>query len=236
MEKLEQRIIEIRENINFLDEKMNKMYSAYEIARDKKEDAEVNLEILNSQKKDLSSKMLNKQISKVSLVLMPLILCLFGYICVLKVHFTSEELISNILLIIAGVFLCLLLGYLLSYAITKFLVYFTSSKLLFANLDDDILKINKEIKVINKKIRMTSKMLKEYKVNEKDCVEKYTSLCGKYNLSKKTLDEVENLYFDKTKSIISELKTYNLYNLIMSLSDEEKIKFINNIETIIIKK
>ena len=91
----------------------------------------------------------------------------------------------------------------------------------------DVIKAHSRIKVI---------LSLEYKVNEKDCVEKYTSLCGKYNLSKKTLDEVENLYFDKTKSIISELKTYNLYNLIMSLSDEEKLKFINNIETSIIKK
>ena len=68
MEKLEKRIIEIREKINFLNEEMNQMYSAYEIAKDKKEDAEVNLEILNNQKKDISSKILNKQISKVSFV------------------------------------------------------------------------------------------------------------------------------------------------------------------------
>ena len=36
MEKLEKRIIEIRENINFLNQEMNEMYSAYEIAKDKK--------------------------------------------------------------------------------------------------------------------------------------------------------------------------------------------------------
>ena len=33
MEKLEKRIIEIREKINFLNEEMNQMYSAYEIAK-----------------------------------------------------------------------------------------------------------------------------------------------------------------------------------------------------------
>ena len=59
MEKLEKRIIEIRENINFLNQEMNEMYSAYEIAKDKKEDAEVNLEILNNQKKGISSKILS---------------------------------------------------------------------------------------------------------------------------------------------------------------------------------
>ena len=51
MEKLEKKIIEIRENIDFLGERMNETYSAYESSKDKKEDAEVNLEILNGQKK-----------------------------------------------------------------------------------------------------------------------------------------------------------------------------------------
>ena len=51
MEKLEKRIIEIRDDIQFLDEKMNKTYSDYEVAKDKREDAEVNLEILINQKK-----------------------------------------------------------------------------------------------------------------------------------------------------------------------------------------
>ena len=43
MEKLEKRIIEIRDDIQFLDEKMNKTYSDYEVAKDKREDAEVNI-------------------------------------------------------------------------------------------------------------------------------------------------------------------------------------------------
>ena len=50
----------------------------------------------------------------------------------------------------------------------------------------------------------------------------YSGLCLKYNSNKELLDEVESLYFDKTKNIVSDLKTYNLYSLLNSLSEDDR--------------
>ena len=211
MEKLEKRIIEIREKINFLNEEMNQMYSAYEIAKDKKEDAEVNLEILNNQKKDISSKILNKQISKVSFVLVPLIFIILLNEIYIKINLSKLSLINDILLIISLLFLVLIISIFLSFIIVKILSKFNSSNTLFITIDNDIKKLKKEEKEINKKIKATTKILKEYKKIEKEYVSNYSQLCTKYNDSKAKLDEIENTYFNKTKKILNDLKTYNIY-------------------------
>ena len=231
MEKLEKRIIEIREKINFLNEEMNQMYSAYEIAKDKKEDAEVNLEILNNQKKDISSKILNKQISKVSFVLMPLIFIILLNEIYIKINLSKLSLINDILLIISLLFLVLIISISLSFIIIKILSKFNSSNTLFITIDNDIKKLKKEEKEINKKIKATTKILKEYKKIEKEYVSNYSQLCTKYNDSKAKLDEIENTYFSKTKKILNDLKTYNIYTTLNSLSKEDReyiLKSINN--------
>ena len=222
MEKLEKRIIEIRENINFLDERMNETYSAYEIAKDKKEDAEVNLEILNGQKKDISSKIFNKQLSKVSVVLMPLNFILFGYLTIINLNFDKMPLLNCLTLILSGLFLSLVSGLILSVISVKILKFVIPSEILFISIDKDIRKLKKEDKLISKRIKNTTKLLKEYKSNEKEYAEMYSSLCLKYNSSKELLDEIESLYFDKTKTIVSDLKTHNLYNLLTSLSEDDR--------------
>ena len=56
--------------------------------------AEVNLEILNGQKKDISSKIFNKQLSKVSVVLMPLNFILFGYLTIINLNFDKMPLLN----------------------------------------------------------------------------------------------------------------------------------------------
>lgn len=229
MEKLERRIIEIRENINFLDEKMNQMYSAYEIAKDKKEDAEVNLEILNSQKKDISTKIHNKQISKVSIVLVPLNLVFFEYLVFTDIHFGKTLLLSNTLLIISMFFIGILCGYILSFIFVKILNSLISTDWIML-FDKDIKVLRKEERLLNKKIKNTSKLLKEYRSNEKEYAEKYSSLCTKYNSSKELLDEVESLYFDKTKLYINDLKTYSLYSLLTSLSEDDREYIVNSIK------
>lgn len=231
MEKLEKRIIEIREKINFLNEEMNQMYSAYEIAKDKKEDAEVNLEILNNQKKDISSKILNKQISKVSFVLVPLIFIILLNEIYIKINLSKLSLINDILLIISLLFLVLIISISLSFIIVKILSKFNSSNTLFITIDNDIKKLKKEEKEINKKIKATTKILKEYKKIEKEYVSNYSQLCTKYNDSKAKLDEIENTYFNKTKKILNDLKTYNIYTTLNSLSKEDReyiLKSINN--------
>ena len=231
MEKLEKRIIEIREKINFLNEEMNQMYSAYEIAKDKKEDAEVNLEILNNQKKDISSKILNKQISKVSFVLVPLIFIILLNEIYIKINLSKLSLINDILLIISLLFLVLIISIFLSFIIVKILSKFNSSNTLFITIDNDIKKLKKEEKEINKKIKATTKILKEYKKIEKEYVSNYSQLCTKYNDSKAKLDEIENTYFNKTKKILNDLKTYNIYTTLNSLSKEDReyiLKSINN--------
>ena len=231
MEKLEKRIIEIREKINFLNEEMNQMSSAYEIAKDKKEDAEVNLEILNNQKKDISSKILNKQISKVSFVLVPLIFIILLNEIYIKINLSKLSLINDILLIISLLFLVLIISIFLSFIIVKILSKFNSSNTLFITIDNDIKKLKKEEKEINKKIKATTKILKEYKKIEKEYVSNYSQLCTKYNDSKAKLDEIENTYFNKTKKILNDLKTYNIYTTLNSLSKEDReyiLKSINN--------
>lgn len=220
MEKLEKRIIEIRENINFLDERMNETYSAYEIAKDKKEDAEVNLEILNGQKKEIASKIFNKQLSKVSIVLMPLNFILFGYLTVINLDFNKIG--SCLVLILSALFLSLICGMVLSIIVLEILKFIIPSDILFISIDKDIAKLKREDKQINKKIKNTTKLLKEYKSNEKEYAEMYSSLCLKYNSSKELLDEVESIYFDKTKTIFKDLKTYNLYTLLNSLSEDDR--------------
>ena len=231
MEKLEKRIIEIREKINFLNEEMNQMYSAYEIAKDKKEDAEVNLEILNNQKKDISSKILNKQISKVRIVQEPLIFIILLNEIYIKINLSKLSLINDILLIISLLFLVLIISIFLSFIIVKILSKFNSSNTLFITIDNDIKKLKKEEKEINKKIKATTKILKEYKKIEKEYVSNYSQLCTKYNDSKAKLDEIENTYFNKTKKILNDLKTYNIYTTLNSLSKEDReyiLKSINN--------
>lgn len=220
MEKLEKRIIEIRENINFLDERMNETYSAYEIAKDKKEDAEVNLEILNGQKKEIASKIFNKQLSKVSVVLIPLNFILFGYLTIINLDFNK---IGNcLILILSALFLSLICGLVLSIIVLEILQFIIPSDVLFISIDKDIRKLKKESRQVSKKITNTSKLLKEYKANEKEFAEMYSGLCLKYNSNKELLDEVESLYFDKTKNIVSDLKTYNLYSLLNSLSEDDR--------------
>ena len=231
MEKLEKRIIEIREKINFLNEEMNQMYSAYEIAKDKKEDAEVNLEILNNQKKEISSKILSKQISKVSFILVPLIFILLLNKIYIKINISKLTLINDILLIISLLFLVLIISIFLSFIIVKILSKFVSSDTLFITIDKDIKKLKKDEKEINKKIKATTKILKEYKKIEKEYVSNYSQLCTKYNDSKEKLDEIENTYFNKTKKILNDLKTYNIYTTLNSLSKEDReyiLKSINN--------
>lgn len=228
MEKLEKRIIEIRENINFLDERMNETYSAYEIAKDKKEDAEVNLEILNGQKKEIASKIFNKQLSKVSVVLMPLNFILFGYLTIMNLDFNKVG--SSLLLILSALFLSLICGMVLSIIVLEILKFVIPSNVLFISIDKDIARLKKEDKQLSKKIKNTSKLLKEYKANEKEYAEMYSGLCLKYNSSKELLDEVESMYFDKTKTIVSDLKTYNLYTLLNSLSEDDREYIINSIK------
>jgi septal ring factor EnvC (AmiA/AmiB activator) len=230
MEKLEKRIIEIRENINFLDERMNETYSAYEIAKDKKEDAEVNLEILNGQKKEIASKIFNKQFSKVSIVLMPLNFILFGYLTIINLNFDKMPLINCLTLILSGLFLSLVSGILLSIIVVKILKLIIPSDILFISIDKEIGRLKKEDKLVNKKIKSTSKLLEEYKNSEKEYADMYSSLCLKYNSSKELLDEIEDIYFDKTKSIISDLKTYNLYALLNSLSEDDREYIIDSIK------
>ena len=96
MEKLEKRIIEIRDDIQFLDEKMNKTYSDYEVAKDKREDAEVNLEILINQRKDIASKIIHKQISRVSLVFVPLNFIFFGYLTYTNINLNRTYIFNDI--------------------------------------------------------------------------------------------------------------------------------------------
>lgn len=234
MEKLEKKIIEIRENIDFLGERMNETYSAYESSKDKKEDAEVNLEILNGQKKVISSKIFNKQFSKISLVIVPLNFVLFGYIIVSSLNFEILSIIECFILILSSLFLSLISGFLLSFLILHFLRYFISSDILFISVDNDIKKLRKEYKVIEKKIRNTSKLLQEHKSNEKEYAELYSNLCTKYNSSKELLDEIEGIYFDKTKNIIKELKTCNLYSMLCSLSDDDKAYIVDCIKNVFI--
>jgi seryl-tRNA synthetase len=116
-------------------------------------------------------------------------------------------------------------------SIVKILCKFNSSNTLFITIDNDIKKLKKEEKEINKKIKATTKILKEYKKIEKEYVSNYSQLCTKYNDSKAKLDEIENTYFNKTKKILNDLKTYNIYTTLNSLSKEDReyiLKSINN--------
>lgn len=230
MEKLEKRIIEIRENINFLNQEMNEMYSAYEIAKDKKEDAEVNLEILNNQKKEISSKILSKQVSKVSFVLVPLIFSFLLNFLYFKIEFSKITIINAILLFSSIVFLVIILGALISFVIVKILNRIVSSDVLFISIDKDIRKYKKEERSLQRKINSATKILSEYKSIEKEYVSKYSELCTKYNSSKQKLDEIENTYFNKTKNILNDLKTYNIYSILNSLSIEDREYILQSIK------
>ena len=230
MEKLEKRIIEIREKINFLNEEMNQMYSAYEIAKDKKEDAEVNLEILTNHKKEISSRILSKQVSKVSFVLMPPIFILLVKYLYEKININKLSILNDFLLIISVLFIVLIIGIIISYIIVKLLNRLLNTEALFISIDKEILNLKKEEKQINKKIKATTKILKEYKKIEKEYVSKYSELCTKYNNSKHQLDEIENTYFDNTKNILNELKTYNIYTTLNSLSKEDREYILNSIK------
>ena len=231
MEKLEKRIIEIRDDIQFLDEKMNKTYSDYEVAKDKREDAEVNLEILCNQKKDVASKILSKQISKVSLVFVPLNFILFGYLTYRNININRTYIFNDIIMIFSSIFLSLVCSYLLSFIFVKIIKHFNNlDKLIFLSCDD-IIKLHREEKKVSKKIRKTNKALKEFKELEKDNAELYSKLCIKYNNSKSLLDEMESDYFDKTKLIKKELKTFNLYNLLNSLNEDDREYIVKSIET-----
>ena len=229
MEKLEKRIIEIRENIKFLDEKMNKTYSDYEVAKDKREDAEVNLEILMNQKKEIASKILSKQISKVSLVFVPANLVLFGFVTYKNIRF-GPNIFNDIIMILSSIFLSFVCGYLLSYIVLKIIKHFDFLNNLIYLSDKNIFELYKDEKKIVKKIKKTTKDLKEYKIDEKENAELYSKLCVKYNSSKSLLDEVESDYFDKTKFIKSELKTSNLYNLLNSLSEDDREYIVDSIK------
>ena len=59
-------------------------------------------------------------------------------------------------------------------------------------------------------------------------------MCTKYNSSKELLDEIEGIYFDKTKNIIKELKTCNLYSMLCSLSDDDKAYIVDCIKNVFI--
>ena len=230
MEKLEKRIIEIRDDIHYLDEKMNKTYSDYEVAKDKREDAEVNLEILVNHKKTVASKIINKQISKVSLVFVPLNLILFGYFTYTNINIDRMYIFNDIIMALSSIFLCLVCSYVLSYIFVKIIKHFqVLDKLIFLS-NKDIADLYREEKKIIKKIKSTNKALKEYKDLEKDSAELYSSLCVKYNKSKALLDEMEADYFDKTKFIKNELKTYNLYNLLNSLKEDDREYIVNSIK------
>ena len=229
MEKLEKRIIEIRENIKFLAEKMNKTYSDYEVAKDKREDAEVNLEILMNQKKEIASKILSKQISKVSLVFVPANLVLFGFVTYKNIRF-GPNIFNDIIMILSSIFLSFVCGYLLSYIVLKIIKHFDFLNNLIYLSDKNIFELYKDEKKIVKKIKKTTKDLKEYKIDEKENAELYSKLCVKYNSSKSLLDEVESDYFDKTKFIKSELKTSNLYNLLNSLSEDDREYIVDSIK------
>lgn len=229
MEKLEKRIIEIRDDIQFLDEKMNKTYSDYEVAKDKREDAEVNLEILVNHKKEIASKIINKQISKVSLVFVPLNFILFGYLTYTNINISKTYVFNDIIMILSSIFLCLVCSYILSFIFVKIIKHFDLlDKLIFLSCDD-IVKLYREEKQLSKKIKSTNKALKEYRNNEKDNAEIYSKLCIKYNNSKALLDEMESDYFDKTKLIKQELKTSSLYNLLNSLNEDDKEYIVNSI-------
>lgn len=229
MEKLEKRIIEIRENIKFLDEKMNKTYSDYEVAKDKREDAEVNLEILMNQKKEIASKILSKQISKVSLVFVPANLVLFGFVAYKNIRF-GPNIFNDIIMILSSIFLCLICSYILSFIFLKIIKHFSIlDRIIFLSCDD-IVHLYREEKKLGKKIKSTTKALKEYKELEKDSAELYSRLCIKYNDSKALLDEMEVDYFDKTKLIKQELKTSSLYNLLNSLKEDDREYIVNSIK------
>lgn len=232
MEKLEKKIIEIRENIDFLGERMNETYSFYESSKDKREDAEVNLEILNDQKKDISYKIFSKQFSKISLVVIPLNFVLFGYLFIINLNFELFSFVECFIFIVSSLFLSLISGLLISFFVLHLLRFITSSDILFINIDNDIKKLKKEYKVIEKKIKNTSKLLHKHKINEKEYAELYSNLCTKYNSSKDLLDEIEGIYFDKTKNIINELKTYNLYSILNSLSDDDREYIVDCIKNI----
>lgn len=231
MEKLEKRIIEIRDDIQFLDEKMNKTYSDYEVAKDNREDAEVNLEILLNHKKEIASRIINKQISKVSLVFVPLNFILFGYLTYKNININKTYIFNDVIMILSSVFLSLICSYLLSFIFVKIIKHFnTLDKLVFLSCDD-IIKLYREEKKVSKKIRKTNKALKEFKELEKDSAELYSSLCIKYNDSKALLDEIETDYFDRTRLIKNELKTCNLYNLLNSLNEDDREYIVKSIET-----
>lgn len=230
MEKLEKRIIEIRDDIQFLDEKMNKTYSDYEVAKDKREDAEVNLEILINQKKDIASKIIHKQISRVSLVFVPLNLILFGYLTYTNININKTYIFNDIIMILSSLFLSIVCSYVLSYISVKIIKHFqVLDKLIFLS-NKDIVDLYREEKKIIKKLKSTNKALKEFKDLEKDSAELYSSLCVKYNKSKALLDDMEADYFDKTKFIKNELKTSSLYNLLNSLNEDDREYIVESIK------
>ena len=163
MEKLEKRIIEIRDDIQFLDEKMNKTYSDYEVAKDKREDAEVNLEILINQKKDIASKIIHKQISRVSLVFVPLNFILFGYLTYTNININKTYIFNDIIMILSSLFLSIVCSYILSFIFVKLIKRFNNlDKIVFLS-SDDIVNLFREEKRVSKKIKSTNKSLKEYK-------------------------------------------------------------------------
>ena len=232
MEKLEKRIIEIRDDIQFLDEKMNKSYSDYEVAKDKREDAEVNLEILINQRKDIASKIIHKQISRVSLVFVPLNFILFGYLTYTNINLNRTYIFNDIIMILSSIFLSVVSSYILSFIFVKIIKHFEHlDKIIFLS-SNEISNLFREERRVNKKIKSTNKSLKEYKSLEKENAELYSKLCLKYNSSKALLDEIETDYFDKTKLIKKELKTSSLYNLLNSLNEDDREYIVESIKNI----
>ena len=232
MEKLEKRIIEIRDDIQFLDEKMNKTYSDYEVAKDKREDAEVNLEILINQKKDIASKIVYKQISRVSLVFVPLNFIFFGYLTYTNINLNRTYIFNDIIMILSSIFLSVVSSYILSFIFVKIIKHFEHlDKIIFLS-SNEISNLFREERRVNKKIKSTNKSLKEYKSLEKENAELYSKLCLKYNSSKALLDEIETDYFDKTKLIKKELKTSSLYNLLNSLNEDDREYIVESIKNI----
>ena len=100
---------------------MNKTYSDYEVAKDKREDAEVNLEILINQKKDIASKIVYKQISRVSLVFVPLNFILFGYLTYTNININKTYIFNDIIMILSSLFLSIVCSYILSFTFVKHL-------------------------------------------------------------------------------------------------------------------
>ena len=127
----------------------------------------------------------------------------------------SPAVITNdILIIISSIVGCFCFTHFESYLLSHITNKFSCLEDVFVLKDRNFICYKNNERNICNQISSSNFLLSSLRVDEKMYADEYSSLASEHNRNKILLDEVEGKYFEKAKTIISELKTYNLYTLL----------------------